>query len=453
MRVGAGQALVGERPQRPLLDYAAMLAAFSRPLPAEGAPAPEVIEELVRQANPGLHACTGPRFFGWVIGGSHPAGVAADWLTAAWGQNAANHQAAPAAAAAEAVAGAWLLELLGLPPESSIGFTTGATVANMTCLAAARGEVLRRVGHDVEADGLFGAPPVTVLVGEEAHTTVFAALQMLGLGRRRVRTVETDGQGRILPDRFARALEGVAGPVIAILQAGQINSGDFDPFEALVPLARAAGAWIHVDGAFGLWAAAAPSRRHLCRGVELADSWATDGHKWLQTPYDCGYAIVRDEAAHRRAMTIEASYLPDAAAGERNPSAYVPELSRRARGFATLAMIRHLGRSGIARMIERHCDVAALIAGRLAGKDGIEVANEVVLNQVLVRFGDDALTRAVIAAVQADGICFAGGALWRGRQVMRVSVASWGTDASEAERAVQAILRAWRRVRAGAVPA
>ncbi|WP_237684458.1 pyridoxal phosphate-dependent decarboxylase family protein, partial [Pseudaminobacter soli (ex Zhang et al. 2022)] len=297
-----------------------------------------------------------------------------------------------------------------LSTDNQAGFVTGATVANFVCLAAARGEVLRRVGWDVEADGLFGAPPITVLIGDDAHTTVFSALQLLGLGHDRVIRVATDSQGQIEPEAFRRAAGAVSGPCIAILQAGQINTGGFDPFEALIPIARRVGAWVHVDGAFGLWARTSPALRHLALGLEAADSWATDGHKWLQTPYDCGYAVVRDEEAHRRAMTIAASYLPTAGTGERNPSNYVPELSRRARGFATWAMIRHLGRSGIVDVVERNCQAARAIAERLAGEPGVKVVNDVVLNQMLVRFGaneaselGDRLTREVIAGIQSDG--------------------------------------------------
>ena len=446
---------VGDRPQRPLVDFATARRTFDQPLPAGGAAPEAVLAELVRLAEPGLNATTGPRFFGWVIGGSHPVGVAADWLTGAWGQNAGNHQASPAAAAAEAVAAAWMLELLDLPPSCSVGFVTGATVANMVSLAAARGEVLRRAGWDVEAQGLFGAPPITVLIGDDAHSTVFAALQMLGMGHQRVVRVATDAQGRIEADDFARKAAGVTGPCIAVLQAGQLNTGAFDPFAELVPAARAAGAWIHVDGAFGLWARACPTRRHLAQGVELADSWATDGHKWLQTPYDTGYAIVRDAEAHRRAMTIAASYLPATAAGERDPSHYVPELSRRARGFPTWVMLRHLGADGIAGLVEGNCRTAALMADRLRAEPGIAVLNEVVLNQVVVRFGagrDDAdgdrLTERTIARIQQDGVLFAGGARWKGRQAMRLSVSSWATDDAQGLRAVEGIVAAWRAVRA-----
>jgi glutamate/tyrosine decarboxylase-like PLP-dependent enzyme len=333
-------------------------------------------------------------------------------------------------------------------------------MASFVALAAARDQVLRRVGWDVEGQGLFGAPPITVLIGADAHatvfSTVFSALQFLGLGQERVVRLPTDGQGRVRPDGFLAAVQALQGPAIAVLQAGQVNTGGFDPFALILPAARAAGAWVHVDGAFGLWARACPSRRHLAEGVELADSWAVDGHKWLQTPYDCGYAIVRDADAHRRAMTTSASYLPAAEEDERDPSHFVPELSRRARGFASFAMMLHLGRGGIAGMVERHCRVTAGIARRLAAEDGVLVLNEVQLNQCLVRFGAglpdadaDRLTAATIARIQADGRCFAGGARWRGRQAMRVSVISWPLDEADGQAATDAMLAAWRAVREG----
>jgi glutamate/tyrosine decarboxylase-like PLP-dependent enzyme len=447
---------VADRAQGPLRGFHDSLKAFSEPLPETGSAGVDVIDGLVEKAEPGLNCPTGPRFFGWVMGGSHPVGVAADWLTSAWGQNTGNHHASPSAAAVEAVAARWLLDLLGLPCQSSVGFVTGATMANFVCLAAARGEVLRRAGWDVEAKGLSGAPPIHVLIGDDAHATVFSALQFLGLGHDRVIRIAADGQGRMLPAAFAAAAGNVTGPAIAIMQAGQINTGAFDNFIELVPLAQRAGAWVHVDGAFGLWARACPPRAHLAEAVEQADSWATDGHKWLQTPYDCGYAIVRDEEAHRRAMTIAASYLPPSREGERDPSHFVPELSRRARGFATWALIRHLGRQGVAAMVDRHCRAAAIIAARLRAETAIEVMNDVELNQIVVRFGagetperGDRMTQDTIARIQSDGTCFAGGAKWRGRQVMRISVIAWLTDEAEADKAAEAMIDAWHRVRQG----
>lgn len=437
---------------RPLQTYAEACAAFDAPTPEKGAPLREVIRELAALAEPGLANMVGPRFFGWVIGATEPAGMAADWLTSAWGQNTGNAHATPASSASEEVSGRWLLELLDLPRESSVGFVTGATIANFTCLAAARGEVLRRVGWDAEADGLFGAPPVHVVLGEEAHSTVFSGLRYLGLGAKRVVSVPVNEQGVMQRGAFARAIAKLDGPIIAIAQAGHINSGAFDPFEEIAAAAHAKGAWLHVDGAFGLWARACPDRAHLARGIELADSWGVDGHKWLQTPHDSGYAIVRNAEAHRRAMLIAASYLP--AGEERHPADYAPELSRRARGFATWAMIKALGREGIAAMVSRHCELARRMAERLAAAPDVEIMNDVVLNQVAVRLGADmdaaaadALTERTIARIQRDGVCFVGGAHWRGRQIVRVSVISAGTTEADIDASAEAILSAWRAER------
>jgi glutamate/tyrosine decarboxylase-like PLP-dependent enzyme len=437
---------------RPERSYAELCAAFDAPAPEKGAPLREVIRELAALAEPGLANMVGPRFFGWVIGATEPAGMVADWLTSAWGQNTGNAHATPASSACEEVSGRWLLDLLDLPRESSVGFVTGATIANFTCLAAARGEVLRRAGWDVEADGLFGAPPVHVVLGEEAHSTVFSGLRYLGLGAKRVMSVPVDEQGRMQRGAFARAIEKLDGPIIAIAQAGHINSGAFDPFEEIAAAARAKGAWLHIDGAFGLWARACPDRAHLGRGLELADSWGVDGHKWLQTPHDSGYAIVRNAEAHRRAMLIAASYLP--AGEERHPADYAPELSRRARGFATWAVIKALGREGIAAMVSRHCELARRMAERLKAEADVEVMNDVVLNQVAVRLGvgmdpatADALTERTIARIQRDGVCFVGGAHWRGRQIVRVSVISANTAEADIDMSAEAILSAWRAER------
>jgi len=431
----------------PVATYREMMAVFDEALPETPGDPGAIIRDLITRATPGVRAATGPRFFGWVIGNSHPTGVAADWLASAWGQNVGNLTSAPAAAAIETVAANWLLEILDLPREASVGYVTGATVANFVCLAAARSEVLRRVGWDVEADGLIGAPPVRVLIGADAHATVFSGLKYLGLGARRVTTVETDDLGRMLPAAFERAIKG-EGPVIAIAQAGQINTGASDPFDQIAPLAKAAGAWLHVDGAFGLWGRAAPARADQLTGVDLADSWATDGHKWLQTPYDCGFAIVRDQEAHRRAMAISASYLPPAQGADREPSAYVPELSRRARGLGTWAMLRQYGRAGIAELVERGCRIAQNMATALAAEPGVELVCEVVLNQFMVRFGDDdAATLATVERIQADAIAFIGAATWQGRWVMRVSVSSAATTDHDGEITVAAVLSAWRALR------
>lgn len=429
-------------------EYRQLLEAFDEPLPEEPADQVEVIEELVAKASPGLRAMTSPGFFGWVIGGSHPAGVAADWLTSAWGQNAGNKVATPAAAAAEQVAANWLLELLDLPRTASVGFVTGATIANFVALAAARGELLRRVGWDVEEDGLFDAPPVEVLIGADAHATVFSALRYLGLGSSRVTRIATDEVGRMRASAVEQALRSIDGPAIVIAQAGQINTGASDPFPQICAIAREHGAWVHVDGAFGLWAQASPRFRHLTEGVELADSWATDGHKWLQLPYDSGFAIVKDRAAHERAMSIDASYLPSGNEDEREPSAYVPELSRRARGFAAWTMIRTLGRSGIRDMVERHCDFAAALARECAEMPGVRVIAPVVLNQLILRFGDsDEATLATVAEIQSRGRIFAGPALWRGDWVMRISVSGFATTADYLPVVVEEIAAAWQSVR------
>ncbi len=437
--------------QRPIHSYQQAAEAFRAPTPEVGTEGAQVVAELAELASPGIHAMPGARFFGWVIGASHEVGVAADWLTASWGQNAGNHMAAPAAAAAELIASQWLLDILDLPSEASVGYVTGCTMANFVCLAAARSEVLRKLGWDVEAKGLFGAPPIRVVLGEDAHSTVYSALQYLGFGTERVTRVPTDNQGAMLPDSFEQIIaDAAADPaVIVIAQAGQINTGVFDPLVSIVAATRNhANCWVHVDGAFGLWARACPDRAHLAAGVAEADSWATDGHKWLQTPYDCGYAIVKNAEAHRRAMNIAASYLPPTTEGERDPSQYVPELSRRARGFATWAMLKHLGRQGIAEMVERHCRLARLIAGELSQVPGIEIMNDVVLNQVAVRFGadkpvetGDELTLKVISAVQREGTCFAAGARWKGRWIMRISVIGYPCQEVDVLRSAESIAR------------
>lgn len=439
---------IAERAQRPDMSYGEALAKWAAPTPESGTPSDAVLEEMIRLSDGGLHAMTGPRFYGWVIGGSHPAGVAADWLVSAWGQNVGNHMAAPAASAAETVAGKWLVDILGLPAGSSVGFCTGATMANFVGLAAARSGVLRRLGWDVEAKGLFGAPEIRVAVGEDVHISAMSALQFLGLGHERVLRIATDAEGRMQPDALAKALDAGTGPSIVMAQSGQINTGASDPFDEIVPIAKRHGAWVHVDGAFGLWGNAAPARAHLTKGVALCDSWATDGHKWLQTPYDCGFAIVRDAEAHRRAMAFGASYLPPVAEGERDPTHYVPELSRRARGFATWTLLKHFGRAGISEMVERHCRLAKLIADKAAEEAGIEVLNKVVLNQAVLRFGDDdQKTLATIAELQKDGIAFAGGSKWRDRWMMRISVSNHATTEADAVKTAEAIKSAWRQVR------
>jgi glutamate/tyrosine decarboxylase-like PLP-dependent enzyme len=358
----------------------------------------------------------------------------------------------PAAAVVEEVAAGWLVDLLGLPAGTSVGFVTGATMANFTALAAARHGVLARAGWDVERHGLQGAPPVTVITHVGTHVTVYASLQMLGLGREgdRVRKVASDGQGRMRPDALREALVDIEGPVIVCAQAGNVNTGAFDPLDELIPIAHRRDAWVHIDGAFGIWAAAVPGMRHMMQGHEAADSWSTDAHKWLNVPYDSGLVFVRDAGAHHAAMTLGAEYYVETDGGERDNYNWTPESSRRARGFAVLAALRSLGRAGLVDLIERDCAHARRMAERLAAGPGVRVLNDVVLNQTLVRFeaqredpegtAGDARTRAVIAAIQRDGTCWVGGTTWAGRAAMRVSVSGWQTTEADIERSATAIL-------------
>jgi glutamate/tyrosine decarboxylase-like PLP-dependent enzyme len=383
-------------------------------------------------------AMAGPRFFGFVIGGAHPAALAANWLAGAWDQNSALYNVTSATAKLEQVALGWLLDLFDLPPHCSGAFVTGATMANFTALAAARHAVLRRAGWDVEADGLFGAPPITVVVGAEVHPTLVKSLGLLGLGRTRTVEVPADAQGRMRADRFPP----LGGPAIVCLQAGNVNTGAVDPAAAICEAAHAAGAWVHVDAAFGLWALAVPSMSGLVSGVACADSWATDFHKWLNVPYDSGLALARDGDALRAAMSVTAEYLPTASP-LRNPADFTPELSRRARGVEVWAALRSLGRAGVADLVERSCRHARRFAEGLA-RAGYEVLNEVVLNQVLVAFGDAETTEGVIAKIQADGTCWCGGTVWQGRTAMRISVCSWATSDEDVERSIEAIVRVAR---------
>ena len=400
-----------------------------------------VIEELAAAVDPGLVASLGPRYFGFVIGGQLPAAAAADWLTTAWGQNAGLHALSPASAAAEEAAGAWMLELLGLPRDASIGLPTGAGLGNTVGLAAGRHAVLKREGWDVEADGLYGAPEITVVIGEEAHATLLTALQYLGLGRSRVLKVPTDDQGRMRAEDARNVIGAVSGPLMVATQAGNVNTGGFDPVgEIAAALENHPNSWLHVDGAFGLWAAVSPELRHLVDGVDRADSWSTDAHKWLNVGYDCGFVAVRDPVAHRAAMAATAAYLLPS--GHRENWEYVLDSSRRARGLVLYAAIRSLGREGIRALVERCCALARRMASRLREADGVEILNDVVLNQVLVRFGDDdARTREVIAAVQADGTAWMGGTTWKGKAAMRISVSNWSTTEADVDRTVDTILR------------
>jgi glutamate/tyrosine decarboxylase-like PLP-dependent enzyme len=432
---------VGERAVAVPVDLDRIRDGFDADLPVEPTEPAVVLDELVAAAEPGITATVGPRYFGFVIGGALPAAAAADWLTTAWGQNAALNALSPAAAAAEQVAGAWMLELLNLPRDASFGLPTGAGIGNAVGLAAARHAVLGRAGWDVEARGLYGAPEISVLIGDEAHATLLTALQYLGLGRDRVTRIPTDDQGRMRADEARRALAAARGPVIVAAQAGNVNTGAFDPVAELADaLSAHDNAWLHVDGAFGLWAAALPRLRHLVAGVERADSWSTDAHKWLNVGYDCGFVAVRDPAAHQAAMSARAAYLMRS--DERENWEWVMDSSRRARGFALYAAIRSLGRSGVEALVDRCCRLAERIADRLRQADGVAVLNDVVLNQVLVRFGDDdARTRAVIAAVQEDGTAWMGGTVWHGVAAMRISVSNWSTTEADADRTAEAILR------------
>jgi glutamate/tyrosine decarboxylase-like PLP-dependent enzyme len=445
-----------ERPVAARAGLDELRHALGGPLAEAGQPPLQVVEELARRAEPGLVATAGPRYFGFVIGGSLPAALGADWLTSAWDQNAGLFATSPAASVVEEIAAGWLLELLGLPASAGVGFVTGCQMANAVGLASARHAQLRRVGWDVERQGLQGAPRVNVVVGDEAHVTIFAALRLLGLGSESAVRVAADGQGRIVPEEMERALKRCEGPTIVCAQAGNVNTGASDPFAALVPLVRERGAWLHVDGAFGLWAAACPELRGQVEGLALADSWATDGHKWLNVPYDCGIAIVRDAAAQRAAFGAQASYLVQTGGVERDPFEWVPEFSRRARGFSVYAALRSLGRRGLVDMIERSTRHARRMAGRLAGAPGVRILNEVVLNQVLVRFepprGSDAnaFTRRVITRVQREGTCWLGGTRWHGQDAMRVSIASWATTEDDIDRSAEAILSSARAEAEGA---
>jgi glutamate/tyrosine decarboxylase-like PLP-dependent enzyme len=412
----------------------AALDAFDSALPETPDDPHKVIDLLDRYGSPATMAMAGPRFFGFVIGGSLPVALAADWLAAAWDQNTGYYNITPATARIEQVALRWLLEMLDLPRSAGGAFVTGANVANFVGLAAGRHAVLARAGWNVEADGLFGAPPITVIVGNEAHPTLIKALGMLGLGRNRVLRVPVDGQGRMRAD----ALPKISGPTIICTQVGNVNTGACDDL-AMVRERAGSAAWIHVDGAFGLWARVAPTRAHLVRGLERADSWATDAHKWLNVPYDSGLAFSRDADALRAAMAITAEYLPTTSEW-RNPSDYTPELSRRARGVPIWAALRCLGRSGVADMIERTCRHARRFGEALAAA-GFEILNEVALNQVMVAFGDAERTQRVIAALQAEGTCWCGVTVWQGRTAMRISVSSWATTDADVERSIEAIQR------------
>jgi len=433
-----------ERPVRAEASLEELRSALRVGLDEAPRPALEVIEELVAVADPGLMGSQSPRYFGFVVGGALDSAIAADWLTSVWDQNGGGFLLGPSASVAEEVACEWLLDLLGLPADAGVGLTTGCQMAHFTCLAAARHRVLADAGWDVEADGLFGAPPIRVLVGSKAHTTVFAALRMLGMGSRRVELIAADDQGRMRASELERMLAAGEGPAIVIAQVGEVNTGAIDAMPEIAQLAREHGAWCHVDGAFGLWAAASPALRTLVDGVSDADSWATDAHKLLSVPYDSGVAIVRDRAAHAAAMNSFAGveYIPEPQHDERYSAEWVPEFSRRARGFAVYAALRELGRQGIADLVERCCRCARLMAEELARDPRATLLNDVVLNQVLVRFATDGVnvTDEVIDAVQREGTCWMSGTEWEGEPAMRISVCNWRTTEDDIRRSATAIL-------------
>jgi glutamate/tyrosine decarboxylase-like PLP-dependent enzyme len=430
------------RPIRPDADYATMLQAVDGPVPDEGTDPLELVDELAATAEPGLTAMGSGRYFGFVIGGALPASLAADWLVSAWDQNAGLAQPTPAIAALETVTGRWVLELLGLPSHASFAFVTGCQMAHVTALAAARQALYERIGYDLREEGLAGAPPLRVVVGEKRHVTLTRALRLLGIGRAQEQVVPVDDQGRMRAELLADALASETSPTIVCAQAGEVNTGAFDDLERIVAVAHDHGAWVHVDGAFGLWAAASPRFAHLARGHAGADSWATDAHKWLNVPYDCGIAICAHPAMHAAAMEYAAPYLAVGGEAERDPMGYSPEFSRRARSLPVWAAIRSLGRRGIAEMIERSCDQATAIAAGLAALPGCTILNDVVLNQVLLRFESDERTAAIVAAVQQEGEAWMGPTVWEGRPAIRISVSCWRTDDDDVRRTLEAFGRA-----------
>ena len=431
---------LAERRVSPSAEAVARLSALNVDLPQGPTDPAVVLQQLDEFGSPATMAMAGPRFFGFVIGGALPASVAASWLATAWDQNTGYFGPTPGTATFEQVALGWLVDVLALPRGTAGAFVTGTTVAHITALAAARHAVLAKVGWNVEADGLFGAPPITVITSAEAHPTLYKALGVVGLGRTRVVKVPVDSQGRMRADALPR----IAGPTIVCVQSGNVNTGAFDPVTDICNAAHAAGAFVHVDGAFGLWARASAEQAHLGEGIELGDSWATDAHKWLNVPYDSGIAFVRDGDALRAAMAVTADYLPTDSV-QRNPSDYTPELSRRGRGVEVWAALLALGRDGVEELVSRHCRQARRFAERLAGA-GFEILNEVVLNQVLVAFGNAERTARVIAAIQEEGTCWAGVTVWQGRTAMRISVISWATTDADVERSIDAIVRVAREM-------
>lgn len=443
---------VADRPVGAGVTSAELRGALGGPLPAGGTDAAAVLDTLAKAAESGTIATQGPRYFGFVIGGSLPVATAADWLVSAWDQNSAVYAMSPLVSVVEEISAEWLRDLLALPSHGSVGFVTGCQMASFTALAAARHHVLAEAGWDVEAQGLAGAPALDVLVSEESHYTIFMALRLLGLGAARARRVPTDAQGRMRAADLARMLQERTGPCIVCAQAGNVNTGAFDPIEEIAALCRARGAWLHVDGAFGLWARTSSSLAPLAAGMEGADSIATDGHKWLNVPYDSGLVFCAHPESHRAAMSLAAAYIVSDAR-ERDPHEFCPEESRRARAVPVYAALRALGRDGLGAMIEGHCGHARRMAELLAQDPAVRILNDVVLNQVLVRFEDpsgdaDALTRAVIAGVQEEGTCWLGGTTWHGMAAMRISISNWSTSAEDIQRSAAAILEVWHSVRA-----
>ena len=426
-----------DRRVAPAADAIREIERLNEATPEEPCDPARVLALLDDVGSPASIAMAGPRFYGFVIGGSAPATVAANWLATAWDQATGLHDVTPFTATLEQVTLRWLVDILGLPEGCGGGFVTGATMANLSALAAARFRVLQHAGWDSEADGLFGAPAINVIVGDEVHPSVSKALGLLGMGRNRVVKVPVDGQGRLRVD----AMPEVHPPAIVCLQAGNVNTGAVDPIGEICGRVRKEGVWVHVDGAFGLWAGASAELRHLVDGVELADSWATDGHKWLNVPYDCGISFVRDHQALRQAMAVTAAYLPPSE--QRDPFGYTPELSRRSRGVEVWAALKSLGRTGVAEMVERCCRHARRFAAGLT-EAGFEVLNDVVLNQVLVAFGDADNTLRVVRGIQQEGTCWAGETVWQGRTAMRISVSNWATSENDVERSIEAIVRVAR---------
>jgi glutamate/tyrosine decarboxylase-like PLP-dependent enzyme len=449
-------ASASERPVAATADLATLRKRLAVPLGDDGVDATRVIEELVRSVEGGVITSSGPRFFGWVIGGSLPAALAADWLTSTWDQNAGLFTTAPAAAVVEEVAGAWLKELLGVPTAASFALVTGCQMAHATCLAAARHALLAKRGWDVEQEGLAGAPAIRILTSTEKHGTILRTVRLLGLGERQIVNLAADENGCLCADALRSALESSDAPAIVVLQAGDLHIGAFDNFAELIPIAKTFGAWVHVDGAFGLWVAASARLRHLMKGAEAADSWATDGHKWLNVPYDCGYAFVADREAHRASMSHHAAYLTHDEAA-RDEMDWNPEFSRRGRGFATYAALRQLGRAGVAELVERCCDVAHALTTRIGALEGAEILWVPQINQGLVRFVDardgsaaacDAFTERVMVEILASGEAFFTGTTWRGMRAMRVSVSNWQTSMKDVDRVVVAVEAILRRLRA-----